>query len=334
MVRKLKIAILDSGIDFSHSYLNEKIIWGCTVKSDLKILEGKYEDSNGHGTNIASVITKENPNIEIYPIKIFDVHGQTSLLILEKALLIANSLNVDLINLSLSILDKFASTDLEKICQKIIDEGKIIISSQSNTNKKSYPAYFRSCIGVRGHILESTSSYWFNPYKRIQVVIDSEPFFHASLNGKYTMFGKSNSYASAKFSGVISKIIERNDIYDIEKIYELLKKDASKNWWANYHLRHSYRFPEFKIFEEKSHNKKLAKSIEKILLNYLKLANEKTLHFHSLYSQENGLKYEQCFDLILQLESYFNLSIREYSEISRGDFYSFARIVELVQLYL
>lgn len=334
MVRKVKIAIIDSGVDSSHRFLNEKISWGCTIQPDLEVIEGKYTDIEGHGTNVVSVIVKENQNIEIYPIRIFDSSGQTSLLVLEKALMIARDLGVDIVNLSLSIIDKFKSSDLEKICQKLSSEEKIIISSQSNSNQKSYPAYFKSCIGVRGHILERNSSYWFNQYKGVQVVVDSEPFFHATLDGNYCMFGKSNSYAAAKFTGMVSKVIEKNDTHDIKQIYEILKKGASKTWWTKYHHRHSYRFPEFEIFEKKQGNQDTAYPIAKILLDYLRLTNEKSLYYHSLFSQENGLRYDQCFDLLLQLESYFELSIRDYTEISRKDFYSFSSLLALVNQYL
>ena len=71
-MQKIRIAIIDSGIDTNNSYFSKYIydgkhIWcergKCSVKKN-------FHDDNGHGTLCASVILKECKDVEFYIIKI------------------------------------------------------------------------------------------------------------------------------------------------------------------------------------------------------------------------------------------------------------------------
>ena len=71
----VKIAILDSGIDANHPYFNKKYISGYNFYDSSNI----YEDNNGHGTQVASIICSNGPELIgvapkacIYAAKIFN----------------------------------------------------------------------------------------------------------------------------------------------------------------------------------------------------------------------------------------------------------------------
>ena len=51
---------------------------------------------------------------------------------------------------------------------------------------------------MQGAILDTVDAIWFNPYRRIQGVVDSTPYLHCNIENTYSMFGKSNSYAAAR----------------------------------------------------------------------------------------------------------------------------------------
>jgi len=208
MENKVRIAVIDSGVNICHPYIKGYIAGGIGIQkgSDGSIyFSSNFKDENGHGTLCASVIVKECKDAEIFCIKILDDNRLTTVDIFEKSLLLACDLDIKIILLSLAIVEKCDISALRKLCCKLEADGKIVISSLANNAAKSNPAILPSVIGVQGFILESSQSYWFNKYKKIQVIMDSNSYLHADHQCGYRLFGKCNSYAAAKMCGVIAK---------------------------------------------------------------------------------------------------------------------------------
>lgn len=124
MSREIVIAVIDSGIDYLHPDLNQKIkvnrneipddgidndgngyvddYWGWNFYHD----NGLVSDDNGHGTHVAGIIagatTGVEPRAKILPIKVtVTPQGEVSDLYLIKAIDYAVKMKVDIINLSL-----------------------------------------------------------------------------------------------------------------------------------------------------------------------------------------------------------------------------------------
>jgi subtilisin family serine protease len=83
---KIRIAILDTGIDLGHPYFDEKIRKGGTqsrreiVTECKSFLPGKRgdEDEHGHGTHAASLILRLAPNSKVYVARVIDDDGEIS----------------------------------------------------------------------------------------------------------------------------------------------------------------------------------------------------------------------------------------------------------------
>ena len=75
-IDKVKIAIIDSGIDINNKYLSKYVKTGRSFIFDTNLgivrESDDIEDRHGHGTACAYTILKRNENVEIIPIKIFD----------------------------------------------------------------------------------------------------------------------------------------------------------------------------------------------------------------------------------------------------------------------
>lgn len=156
-MQKIRIAIIDSGIDTNNSYFSKYIydgkhIWCERGKCSIK---KNFHDDNGHGTLCASVILKECKDVEFYIIKIMNKYGVTNLETLECALEYLQKETIDIISLSLSIVEGTYSKKIKSLCNYYREKGVIIVCSFSNKKKNSYPASFKSVIGVRGFILEN-----------------------------------------------------------------------------------------------------------------------------------------------------------------------------------
>lgn len=68
------VALLDSGVDSSHSYLSGKIASG---QKDIVNNDSQAEDETGHGTKMAGVLAEQLPsNGKILPIKVLNAQGR------------------------------------------------------------------------------------------------------------------------------------------------------------------------------------------------------------------------------------------------------------------
>lgn len=336
---KIKIALLDTGVNRLHSYIKDNIkkcydvvkINNCFYIRELKI---GNNDINGHGTACASVIKKECSDIEIYSFRVFDKEGFCSVEKLENVLDYIKEMDVDIINLSLSIIEKVDITVLTSIINEINKKGKILVSSLANNSYSSYPAILKGCIGVQGFILDTRDSIWFNRYKKIQCVIDNEPYLHCDLKNGYTMFGKSNSYAAARISGKLAAIMLSNGRgTNREEIDEILTPKSEKKYWIKYQLKRSKRYPDINQYKY-TNNKKIIRRIEKVLVNQLNLDNQILFDDKILFSNQIGLKYEHCYSLLKNLEQEFRISINNYTLASREDFFSIYHVANFISKYI
>lgn len=332
MKNKVKIAVLDTGIDKNHNYLKENIIGGISFKNteNYIIVSEEYDDDNGHGTACASVIKKEFQDIEIYVVKVLDKFGKSNDQILEEGLKYLLKTDIKLINLSLSVIESEKVQDLYKICDELTKEGKIIISSLANGYEESYPAKFDNVIGVKGFILEDEHSFWYNKKSKIQCIIDDNPYLSCTINNSYKLFGKCNSKAAAKLTGKIAKILSEKPNITYSELQNELELRAKKNHWTNNDLLKSKRYPDFK--------EKLYKKEDSILIDTISILkgtlgldiDDTILNKCSLFNNSIGLSYDNCFEVIKKLEEKFDIKFN-YNDISRYDFASINTLTELVK---
>ncbi len=70
----VKIAILDTGVEYHSNYAQRRFVRG---EIDIVNNDNKADDDNGHGTQMAGIITDLTPqNVEILPIKVLDAQGR------------------------------------------------------------------------------------------------------------------------------------------------------------------------------------------------------------------------------------------------------------------
>lgn len=332
MENKVKVAILDTGIDKNHDYLKDNIIGGVSFHCNHHHIfaSKKYDDDNGHGTSCSSIIKKEFKNIEIFSVKILDKQGRCNLRVLEEALQYILDTDIKLINLSLSIMNSEMVQDLYNICDTLTKVGKIIVCSLANGFEKSYPAVFDNVIGVRGFILEHENSFWYNKNQKIQCIMDNNPYISCTLNNSYRLFGKCNSQAAAKFTGKIAKILSIHPDISLDQLQEKLELLATKNKWSNEDFKASKRYPNYKKHLYKRDNPHLIETAN-IVKNILKIDdNDNRLYKYDLFHKDIGLNYDNCFEVIKGLEKSFSTNF-EYTGISRYDFASIYTLTELVE---
>lgn len=242
-MKKVKIAVLDSGIDKKCDCFKDIILSGRKVFWDNKVIyDNNFSDENGHGTACASTIYREFKNLELVIVKIMNQNGRTNVLTVEEALRYLLNTDVDIINMSFSI-PQIVDSELYQICDELVAENKVLVASCDNCRKESYPCFFDNVIGVRGAKLNSINEIWYDPVERVQCVIDNTPTVSMTLNGHYQMLPPNNSLATARVTGIIANIISQNCIEKnnysqiIQKIFnkEIADFRATKdinNWYV------------------------------------------------------------------------------------------------------
>ncbi|MCT4507718.1 MAG: S8 family serine peptidase [Tepidibacter sp.] len=332
MKSKVKVAVLDTGIDKKHDYLKDNIIGGISFdfNDNYIIASDNYNDENGHGTSCASIIKREFEDIEIFAVKVLNKYGKSNIQVLEEALKYILKTDIRLINLSLSVIESEMVEDLYRICNELIKNGKIIVSSLANGFEESYPAMFDNVIGVKGFILEDENSFWYNKDYNIQCVIDNNPYLSCDINNSYKLFGKCNSQASAKLTGKIANILSKKPYITFEVLQEELELFAKNNNWTNDDLLASKRYPNYK--------EKMYINDSDIFIGTVNAVKQvlgidiyqNQLYKYSLFNSNVGLNYDNCFKLIKKIEEKFDIQF-DYMNISRYDFVSIDTLIELVK---
>jgi len=158
--RDVSIAVIDTGIDFSHPDLSNR---GFKSKDFVSIEKRNENPAERHGTAIAGVIAASNANkkgiVGVAPnAKVIGMRGcwQTAILkkgrcstfSLARALNVAIAQKVDIINLSLG--GPFDPL-LAKIIKTAIEDHAIVVVAAYGANKKArFPANQPGVIGVSG----------------------------------------------------------------------------------------------------------------------------------------------------------------------------------------
>ncbi|MEQ7202296.1 DUF1611 domain-containing protein [Lactococcus lactis] len=145
------IVLIDSGVEMGHPALKNYKVDGISIAKcgNKYILDSDINDTYGHGTAIYYMLKKDNPDINIYVIKLF----QEDLTVeLEDIIFILNfikqNINCKIIHMSLGVSFCEDIYLFENICDEFYQNKVFIISAFDNLGTLSYPAAFKTVIGV------------------------------------------------------------------------------------------------------------------------------------------------------------------------------------------
>ncbi|KLU92474.1 minor extracellular protease vpr [Magnaporthiopsis poae ATCC 64411] len=148
-----KIAVVDTGVDYSHRNLGGCFGEGCKVAGGYdfvgdntnwpfpgnpKIPDGNPMDQQGHGTHVAGIIAGKSdrlqgvaPDATLYAYKIFAQGGTDEETIIE-AFLRAYEDGVDIISASVGSSGGWAETAWAEVSRRLVDEGLVVVIAASN----------------------------------------------------------------------------------------------------------------------------------------------------------------------------------------------------------
>lgn len=221
----VKVAVLDSGIDF-----NERV----NVKGRINLVEDDYrgtaffEDVTSHGTSVAGVIAKMNPNVDIYSVKVLSSLNKADIDTVVKGIYWCIENDIDIINMSFGTLNN--SQILEHAIKDAYSKGIIMVGAVGNDGEEGsvqYPAAYKEVIsvgavGYDGKMWEKTST-----NGEIDVLAPGEKILtDGAFASEYIAGG--TSMAVPHVVGAISIIMQYCKSKDTKLMKNILKYSAKK----------------------------------------------------------------------------------------------------------
>lgn len=221
----VRIAVIDSG--WSKALTDQRILTGkcfCDKSDELKLGEfSDFDDANGHGTAVTSVIMQIAPDVEILPVKVFGSRLETSINIIEAGIYFAIENKVDIINLSLGTFLEEALIPLYKACECAKNNNIITVVSRSNIKENSYPSIFENVLSVGIGESHSAFEYQYTPDEYVECLAWGKERITISLEGAIKHMN-GTSFATPNITGICALITEMYGKKNLDKMRQLLNK--------------------------------------------------------------------------------------------------------------
>ncbi|AZV43017.1 S8 family peptidase [Peribacillus asahii] len=226
----VNIAVMDSGIDYTHQDLN--VVGGATfVNGTLS-----YIDEYGHGTFVAGIVSALNNDLgvvgvaseaNLYSIRVLDKYGNGNFSDVISGIEWAISNNIDIINMSFG--SNIGSKSLKKAIDKAYNEGILMVAAVGNDgySKKgnvNYPAKYKYVMGIGAIDQNNIIADFSSNGKEVDLVAPGVLVNSTYINGYAILNG--TSMAAPYVTGVASLLMQLNPELSNIAIEEILNQSA------------------------------------------------------------------------------------------------------------
>ena len=234
----IKIAVIDTGIDYNHQDLDDNYAggWNCIGNN-----ANPFDDSdNSHGTHVAGIIAAEEngigtigvaPEAELYGVKVLDAEGNGTLESVVAGIQWAANNGMDIANLS---LEGPNVAPLQDACNAAYyNAGVLLVAAGGNTNGGSvrYPGGYSTVIAVTATDSMNQRAFFSPVGSALELAAPGFSIFSTIAGGGYG-FISGTSQASPHVAGTaalffLTNPVDENDNGTIhDEVRELLQVTA------------------------------------------------------------------------------------------------------------
>jgi subtilisin len=144
--RGIKVAVVDTGVDAQHPFLNGSVTGGYTPFGN-GTSQADYDDVHGHGSHVAGIIKQVAPDAQLLAVRVFNGdNGGTTPEVIEQGVRWAIDNGAKVINLSLG--GATAPPSWEKVFRDGADKGVLFAVASGNDRGFTplYPAAYAATI--------------------------------------------------------------------------------------------------------------------------------------------------------------------------------------------
>jgi PKD repeat protein len=209
------VAILDTGIDYEHSDLDDNYIDGYDFVND----DSDPMDDNGHGTHCAGIVAAEDngegvvgvaPGADLYAVKVLNSVGSGS-----ESDVIAGiqwSVDKDMDVISMSFGSNVESTPLKDACDNADSSGVLLVAAAGNDGNPpgrgdnvDYPAGYYSVIAVAATDSNDIRARWSSTGPAVELAAPGVNINSTYLGGEYA-YASGTSMACPHVAGTAALI--------------------------------------------------------------------------------------------------------------------------------
>jgi len=229
--KSVKIAIVDTGVDYTHEDLAGNYVSG---GYDWVNNDNDPMDDNSHGSHcagIAAAVMDNNKGIagvaqvSIMAEKVLDSGGSGSFSDVADGIVHAADNGADVISMSLG--SSSPSSTIEDACKYAWGKGVILVGASGNDydNHISYPAAYDSVIAVGALDRSDKRTSWSNYGEDLELMAPGDTIVSTVLDGGYEFYS-GTSMACPHVAGVAALALSRHPDYTNQQIRDLLVNTA------------------------------------------------------------------------------------------------------------
>lgn len=247
----VKIAVVDTGVDYNDSLLKGKI----DTSDGYNFINNTSNamDDNGHGTGVTGIITTNsnvssndllgvsgNLNVQIIPIKVLDSSGSGDSDIIAEGIQYAADKGADIINLSFG--GKGSAPEIDSAIKYATSKGAFVVAAagNDNANVKYYsPASNANAFTVSALNMHNRKAYYSNYGYNVQSAAPGDNILSIQLGSNY-YFMTGTSMSTPIVSAVAAMVKSVNPNLSSSQIAQILDESTDKIMTSNKNIYYGY----------------------------------------------------------------------------------------------
>ncbi len=220
--RSVRVAIVDTGIDYTHPYLNANI-----SSKGYDFINNDYDayDDNSHGTHVAGIVLNvmSGTAVDLLPVKVLSGSGSGTNLTVANGIRYAADNGADVINLSLGGESYGGSHSEDQAISYAISKGAtVVVAAGNESSNTAYccPAHNADAIVVAAVDSGRQRAYFSNYGATVDVAAPGVDIYSSIPNGRYDYYS-GTSMATPHVSGIaalLKKVYPDYGCSGIEKL--------------------------------------------------------------------------------------------------------------------